>query len=1124
MSEAILRRDESGVSSGSSSDGSDGSSDVSNSSDDDNNDDNNSHLSHLLNSARTNLSNTNNDHLNLNDDLVKLDDAAQESKQPIPTLTSSYNLNTLPPLKPSQRKSDNFKQTVPKKREMEISAIEKQTENALNGASAAMSSRPAHDAGTKPSRRQLKESKESTAGKDWFDLPAPPSALLPQWRREAEALQLRNSLDPKRFYKGGKQKLPKHFAIGRILPGRNAGDSLADGAEDAKARRNAKGFINEALEDKDGQRYAKRKYNELQAERGQEYGQRKKAKETLKRMDRTRSRLQIVKRPQFIAESYSFDDESKATTGVDSAEAEETHLQNAINASQKRNARSKPSHDTTQSASNNDKADSVDENALSTPQDDSLGIIPTPDATGRVTNYYQLYKPNQYPDAWSYIKYSDTIEEAQLGGLVYTIDERDYKFIQEHNKAVKGEGTSTDASSKDEKKNNDILIDDNLFELVMSVFEKVTDDIAPTLHTDLSRIPDFSEFQLHLKKHDLLDNFPNVAPLKLTITPDNLVKLGQIIYQHWRARRVRRQGKPIHPQLNYDESNDGDPYVCFRRREVKPVRKTRRADLQSVEKMEKLHKELIAAQQLVVSVIDREKKKAEAVDMDKSISQLRHTFRTVKRKLGVVGPDDGKADDELLSGHKPKRIKVETKLPNKRNNASPSVNTNNDKASVPIATLIEKHILAKREADQMWEDFTESSLIPNHFPGSKFYRALPNDIDDDGEMGRRTFRLRIGRGGRRILDRRHPFIDYGDDDSSNLDDDERKLRELQKYDADVVYTKNAKGLGPTFGDKGENLLIDDYDERFMRHRASLLTEDDINNLTAPTSHVDAAMQAALAPPPPLPNYTIVRPNPNNKAQQLQRNNSNASNAQNNGKPQVAQHLIRKASQQNAQSTPLQKSNSAMNGTGASKQPAQSTQSTQSTPKPPTPQMNGNASLPPNNPTYNAIQQLLAQQQQQQQHQHQQPQQPIHPLQPPSQAQMNALLQSTKTQQHLNQMRQLMASQNNNNNAPNNQLSQQQMLAALLAKQQQQQQQQQQVRQPQPNQLQQQQQANAGGLTAQQMASNPQLAAFWRQQLLAHQQAQAQAQAQAQVAANAQNQTQTPTHPTQTQANQSTNGN
>lgn len=186
-----------------------------------------------------------------------------------------------------------------------------------------------------------------------------------------------------------------------------------------------------------------------------------------------RSRLQIVKRPQFIAEAYSFDDDSKATTGVDSAEAEETHLQNAINASQQRNARLKPITDTSE-APKKDKQ--------SEPQEDALGIIPTPDATGRVTNYDQLYKSDRQPEAWSYIKYSDTIEEAQLGGLAYTIDERDFKFIQEHNKAVKGEGTSTDGS-KDKPKNNDMLIDEDYFELVMSVFEKVTDDIAPTLHT-----------------------------------------------------------------------------------------------------------------------------------------------------------------------------------------------------------------------------------------------------------------------------------------------------------------------------------------------------------------------------------------------------------------------------------------------------------------------------------------------------------------------------------------------------------------------------------------------------------------------------------------------------------------
>ena len=190
-----------------------------------------------------------------------------------------------------------------------------------------------------------------------------------------------------------------------------------------------------------------------------------------------RSRLQIVKNPQFIAEAYTFEDDSKATTGVDSAEAEETHLQNAISASKQRNARQ------------NQQFVSSPKKNKSTPQskpheDDALGIIPTPDATGRVTNYDKLYKPLPAPEAWSYIKYSDTIEEAQLGGLIYTIDERDFRFIQEHNKAVKGEGTSTDGSKNDsDSKNTDMLIEEDTFELIMSVFEKVTDDIAPTLHT-----------------------------------------------------------------------------------------------------------------------------------------------------------------------------------------------------------------------------------------------------------------------------------------------------------------------------------------------------------------------------------------------------------------------------------------------------------------------------------------------------------------------------------------------------------------------------------------------------------------------------------------------------------------
>ena len=67
-----------------------------------------------------------------------------------------------------------------------------------------------------PSQLQLKT---KTAGKDWFDLPAPAEADLPRLYREYEALRLRNHLDPKRFYRKdegegrGIKGLPKYFAV-----------------------------------------------------------------------------------------------------------------------------------------------------------------------------------------------------------------------------------------------------------------------------------------------------------------------------------------------------------------------------------------------------------------------------------------------------------------------------------------------------------------------------------------------------------------------------------------------------------------------------------------------------------------------------------------------------------------------------------------------------------------------------------------------------------------------------------------------------------------------------------------------------------------------------------------------
>lgn len=90
------------------------------------------------------------------------------------------------------------------------------------------------------------------------------------------------------------------------------------------------------------------------------------------------------------------------------------------------------------------------------------------------------------------------------------------------------------------------------------------------------------------------------------------------------------------------ETDDSDPYVCFRRREVRQVRKTRGRDAQSVEKLKKLRKELEDARQLVALVKQREHTRREQLAVDRQLFEQRTSLRQVKRNL----PDQYKEGDE----------------------------------------------------------------------------------------------------------------------------------------------------------------------------------------------------------------------------------------------------------------------------------------------------------------------------------------------------------------------------------------------------------------------------------------------------------------------------------------------
>jgi len=132
--------------------------------------------------------------------------------------------------------------------------------------------------------------------------------------------------------------------------------------------------------------------------------------------------------------------------------------------------------------------------------------------------------------------------------------------------------------------------------------------------------------------------------------PDSksLARMARNVYHHWRQRREIRKGKSIFPSLNYDEANDGDPYVCFRRRDIRATRKTRRTDNYSVEKFQKLQYELQAAHQIVSMVQSRERLKQTAFKSDKELWEAKWKFFETKRKWPSLGVS--REEEDFITG------------------------------------------------------------------------------------------------------------------------------------------------------------------------------------------------------------------------------------------------------------------------------------------------------------------------------------------------------------------------------------------------------------------------------------------------------------------------------------------
>ena len=191
---------------------------------------------------------------------------------------------------------------------------------------------------------------------------------------------------------------------------------------------------------------------------------------------------------------------------------------------------------------------------------------------------------------------------------------------------------------------------------------------------------DFIQYIQKRRKYDFcvlpfveasLDTFENMCPVKestinkerlITASLDNISKefdrevgdslygLVETVYDHWRLQRSRRSNMPLLPQLKFEtgrESDDSDPYVCFRRREVRQIRKTRGRDAHVLEKLKKLRKELEDARHLVKLINQRENGREKDLAFDEQIFRNRHSLKDTKRNLGIKGDDAELIDQKV---------------------------------------------------------------------------------------------------------------------------------------------------------------------------------------------------------------------------------------------------------------------------------------------------------------------------------------------------------------------------------------------------------------------------------------------------------------------------------------------
>jgi len=248
--------------------------------------------------------------------------------------------------------------------------------------------------------------------------------------------------------------------------------------------------------------------------------------------------------------------------------------------------------------------------------------IPTPESKLSNLQYESLYPP-VFQQPQTYIRFSSTVEDSI--GCPYCMNLDDEIWLKKYNN----------------KKSRTLQCTEDQFEEVMNFFEQTSSLKQPFAAVDHAPVLSYLDME---------------AAFDETIE-DVSRRFAKDIYEHWKLRREQRLNEPLMPTLKFERNQgaeeDSDPYICFRRREIRQTRKTRGRDAQITEKLKKLRLELEQARQLMATVKQRESLRRDQLQLEKALFLKRADVKDAKRNLNI------KDDDEDLINQK-----VNQDLPN----------------------------------------------------------------------------------------------------------------------------------------------------------------------------------------------------------------------------------------------------------------------------------------------------------------------------------------------------------------------------------------------------------------------------------------------------------------------------